>query len=80
MIIPPHCFWELSTSLNIKLLSSMFSILQTQKQSLHNNLDNIDNLLIICYVLVIYTLIREREEEKEKRREERKKEKEEMEM
>lgn len=43
----------------------MASILE-KNDAVHNSLDNIDNLLTICYVLMVCTLMRERDKEKEK--------------
>lgn len=67
MIILLHCFWELSTSLNTKVVSSIASILQ-KNWSFYNKLDNIGNLLTICYVLVMCTFVREKEKDKEEER------------
>lgn len=75
MIILLHCFWELSTSLNTKVVSSIASILQTN-WGFYNNLDNIGNLLTICYVLAMCTFVREKEKDKEEEREARQREKE----
>lgn len=44
--------------------------------SVHNNLDNIGNLLTICHVLVMCTFIREKEKDTEEEREARQREKE----
>lgn len=70
MIILLHCFWELSTSLNTKVVSSIASILQTN-WGFYNNLDNIGNLLTICNVY-----FRKREGERQRRGERSKAERE----
>lgn len=57
-----------------KVVSSIASILQKINGSFYNNLDNIGNLLTICYVLVMCTFVREKEKDKEEEREERQRE------